>query len=1006
MKNIFCILAIFMSSLLKGQTPAYLHYNVEDGMPSNKVYSAIQDKKGFMWFGTDNGLARFDGSRFKVYNIEDGLPDPEVLNLFEDSQERLWISCFQQRPCYLKDGKFYTSQNDSLVSKIDLKASEHYFKEFDDGTILINGSGGKYNVWFYPELQAENHYDIEKYVEDNNLPDYLNKYIDTSIIANKIKLVSLIDRTEEYINGLTRSHPPLMLYQKKQNERLYFYYRNKIIDVSDRRNLENGFQYLNIPPTFNQLQMAAPPYLWYAYPYDLSGIYQVNIDNNKTTSYLTGKQTSMVYQDLENTMWFGTLNDGVYAMREKQTVVYKKSNVPVFKTDNITAISVLENGHKMIGDAIGNIYHFQNNSWREATLRNDFRKSRIRQIIGSSEANWIYISDLGIYSEKNGKMLNISGINRSKFRSKNHVVSPKYIIQDQGIVYVCSITGLNLWENGLESPPKFIYKNNRATAVSIDSEQNIWVGGNGGLLSSKDSFMIPWGERFKQLKGRIIDIKAAANNHLWVASAENHLIKVQVKNGEVINALSMNDTLPVSIKNIKHLFKSADETLWISTNAGIYGLDEQLNVRYFDTTDGLPTNDVNAVAVQNDTLWAATTAGLAKIQLNRQIGSEDFSTYISSVSYELDQVVKEIELVYQDKTKVTLPAGASSIGIQLSGLHFNSAGILTFELIEEEKLLPLQWVTWDNLSANISKLFFAKNDTTLLHKAHKYYGTYVPKGSFQITATAIAKDGARSLRPDKKVFTFLPFWYETIWFSLFIIGFSGYAIWLFVRQYTRAKRFQRAASELQLAAIKAQVNPHFVGNSINAIQQFFYPPDPMTASKYIATFTSLLRQTMHLSEIPFISFEKELSFITDYLEMVKLRFGDRFEYQINKENNIKEAILFPAMILQPILENATIHGFAPEGVSFLNVTFEIKENKLITTITDNGIGIEASRKIKKTRNKKRVSKGIRLLQDKINVMNKMYGLDLKIEYSDLASSNKNRSGTQVSLSYSPNKITP
>ncbi|MEO1259134.1 MAG: two-component regulator propeller domain-containing protein [Bacteroidota bacterium] len=990
-----------MSFLLAGQTPAYLHYNVDDGMPSNKVYCAAQDRKGFMWFGTDNGLVRFDGSRFKIYGIEDGLPDPEVLNLFEDSQERLWISCFRKKPCYLYKGEFHTSRNDSLVSQIGSKSSEHYFKEFDDGTILFASKGTRLNIWLLSEGQVS-HHDIEKHLENNSFPDYLNNYIDTSIITNHYKYVYSIQHSEEYKNDLINPYPyPILLCHKNQNQRLYLYYLNKIIDITDTPLPKDNLYHLNIPPALNQLEIIGASNLWYCYPYDLNGIYHVNRENGQTLKYLTGKQTSIVYQDRENTMWLGTLNDGIYSMREKHTVLYNKSNSHAFETNNFTSISILDNGHKMIGDAIGNIYYYRAGKWQKADLQNNFKKSRIRQIIGSSGNNWVAITDLGIYSEKNGKPIGIKGTEIPLPKSKKYVLAPKYVLHHQGLVYVCSINGLCIWENGLESSPRFVRPNYRATAVSIDSEQNIWIGGDDGLLSSKDNFLIPWGEQFKQLAGRIIDIKSAGNNQLWVASAENHLTKVQVKNGEVTAALSMNDTLPVSIKNIKHLFISADKTLWISTNAGIFGLDKQLSVRYFDATDGLPTNDVNAVAVQNDTLWAATTAGLAKIQLNKKIDSNDFPTYISSINYELDQEVNEIELVYQDQTEIVVPAGASSIGIHLSGLRFNSAGNLTFEFVEEEKLLPLQWVTWDNLSANISKLFFAKNDTTLLHNAHKYYGTYAPKGSFQVTATAIAKDGARSLRPDKKVLTILPFWYETIWFSLLIIGLSGYIVWLFARQYTRAKRFQRAASELQLAAIKAQINPHFVGNSINAIQQFFYPPDPMTASQYISTFTSLLRQTMHLSEIPFIPFEKELSFITDYLEMVKLRFGNRFEYQINKENNIRNT-LFPAMILQPILENATIHGLAPEGVSFLDVTFEIKENKLITTIVDNGIGIDASKKINRTKNKKRVSKGIRLLQDKINVMNKMYGLDLKIEYLDLSKYNK--TGTKVILYFSPEKI--
>ena len=108
------------------------------------------------------------------------------------------------------------------------------------------------------------------------------------------------------------------------------------------------------------------------------------------------------------------------------------------------------------------------------------------------------------------------------------------------------------------------------------------------------------------------------------------------------------------------------------------------------------------------------------------------------------------------------------------------------------------------------------------------------------------------------------------------------------------------------------------------------------------------------------------------------------------------------MILQPILENATIHGFAPKRVSKLILAFELNENKLTSTITDNGVGIEISKKIKKNQKRIRITKGIHLLSEKIKVLNKMYGLVLKIGYFDLSTLNKN--GTQATLTFTPDKI--
>lgn len=83
------LLCVLVNFTLTAQSPSYAHYGVREGLPSNVVYCAVQDHRGFMWFGTDKGLVRFDGNRFQVFDIKDGLPDSEVIGLFEDSQRRL-----------------------------------------------------------------------------------------------------------------------------------------------------------------------------------------------------------------------------------------------------------------------------------------------------------------------------------------------------------------------------------------------------------------------------------------------------------------------------------------------------------------------------------------------------------------------------------------------------------------------------------------------------------------------------------------------------------------------------------------------------------------------------------------------------------------------------------------------------------------------------------------------------------------------------------------------------
>jgi ligand-binding sensor domain-containing protein len=117
----------------QAQEPAYLHYTVNDGLPSAVVYCAVQDDKGFMWFGTDKGLVRFDGTRFKVYGMKDGLPDNEVVNIFKDSKGRIWLSCFGQHPVYYKDGVITSADTDTMLAKVKRQGISIFSKTSSSG---------------------------------------------------------------------------------------------------------------------------------------------------------------------------------------------------------------------------------------------------------------------------------------------------------------------------------------------------------------------------------------------------------------------------------------------------------------------------------------------------------------------------------------------------------------------------------------------------------------------------------------------------------------------------------------------------------------------------------------------------------------------------------------------------------------------------------------------------------------------------------------------------------
>jgi hypothetical protein len=126
---------LFLSS--SAQDYNYIHYDTKDGLAGSTVYDLCQDRDGFMWFATDAGVSRFDGTRFKNFTIADGLPESEILKLFADSYGRVWIAPFKNTICYYYKGVIKTANNDAVLKKIRINSSLTNMKEDSEGNLLF-----------------------------------------------------------------------------------------------------------------------------------------------------------------------------------------------------------------------------------------------------------------------------------------------------------------------------------------------------------------------------------------------------------------------------------------------------------------------------------------------------------------------------------------------------------------------------------------------------------------------------------------------------------------------------------------------------------------------------------------------------------------------------------------------------------------------------------------------------------------------------------------------------
>jgi ligand-binding sensor domain-containing protein/putative methionine-R-sulfoxide reductase with GAF domain len=203
----------------------------------------------------------------------------------------------------------------------------------------------------------------------------------------------------------------------------------------------------------------------------------------------------------------------------------------------------------------------------------------------------------------------------------------------------------------------------------------------------------------------------------------------------------------------------------------------------------------------------------------------------------------------------------------------------------------------------------------------------------------------------------------------------------------------------QLTALRAQMNPHFIFNALNSVQQYILQGNITEANRYLSKFSKLQREVLNHSDQNFISLEKELEVLNLYLELEQLRFDGNFNYEIKIDSIIDDdEIKIPPMIVQPFVENAIWHGLMPkQGERWVHIHFTLNnEDILVCTVTDNGIGREAAARLKQNGHTQHKSKGLSLVYDRLNILQQQYGRAFEVTIKDLFENNV-PSGTEVKL---------
>ncbi len=347
---------------------------------------------------------------------------------------------------------------------------------------------------------------------------------------------------------------------------------------------------------------------------------------------------------------------------------------------------------------------------------------------------------------------------------------------------------------------------------------------------------------------------------------------------------------------------------------------------------------------------------------------------------------KDIPAPTANVGKIWLSPGENSFSVEFAALNFTLPGANLY-----------QW-----------KLEGYDRDWSQPSKERRASYGHVSPGNYTLWVKAANSDGVWTAEPLRIEVEVQPEFWQTWWFRLLIVALLAGMAYLFVRWRVRQLKererlkagFNQRLAEVEMSALRAQMNPHFIFNCLNSINRFILLNQPLVASQYLTKFARLIRLVLDNSKSEMISLEKELETLGLYIEMEAVRFEGRFQYQISVDDEIDTgSIDIPPMIIQPYVENAIWHGLLHKkgNEGLLEIDVRLQNHDLIIAVTDNGVGRAAAQALKSKSASERKSHGMAVTAERLKLLSNLYNRDIHTRVEDLVHPDGSPAGTQVTL---------
>lgn len=934
LKNLWFAISLYLWSMICfGQEPIMYQFGTADGLPSATVYQVIQHSSGWLWMVTEQGVCRYNGFEFERFGVEDGLPDNEVFQLFEDSKQRIWFLTANGKVGFYSAGKFFNQENTEWLAKCSGTPKLAEFLETENGDIWL-----AWSISGIVRIRGEETTPLRMRQRPGRLLGLnINSSGEVIALFNKLNMVGLDGKRETHIDlpeSLTHGGAQNFFRTMAANDgRMLASYGGALLDFGTDFGTTDTIRPELLTNTGTAKITAIDPStqpsrVWLS---TWDGAHFVDVETGAVLkTYLKGYPVTSVAEDTEGNTWFSTQGTGVFMLPSDHALTYDVSKLSPNPYCNVLESG--PDGKLWIGMKRNEIATIENDVVHSLQLENaKDDRALVKDFEFLPGGDVVTNSDVGVYLLDGARVVKRSMSSRALGQTDD-----KLLIIAAGVAQIEKSKISEI----LTGKPKKLYKGRgvmRLEDVEPLSDSLVLTASytNVYQYNPQTDVFTPYLSKYLSDKN-IIHVERADSKDFWFST--NGFGVFKCRDSTCVQFTTEHGLLNNSTRKI-HI--AGDGTTYVASSNGISIIDTLGEIFTYRSNHTFLGGDVlDLLTDKQENLWVGTSSGLVKMPI-RSLYSKpaQIPMHLRSVS------VNGVSL--SDTAILQLKYDENNLDFEIDALHFRNPDAVSFQY----KLVGAE-DSWH--STTIPKISYP----------------LLPPGEYALTVRT-AYNGFPMDDLLKIPFAIQkPFWFQ--WWFILLVSLLSFALivsfvrWR-VRQVELAESIKQEALAVQRKGLRSQMNPHFLFNSLNSIQDFITKNDERSAHRYLSKFSRLMRMVLHRSEEDTTKLAEEVEHLKLYLELEQLRLDGKFDFNLTVDDTLdSEKTRIPTMLVQPFVENAIWHGIAPlSKQGLIDVKFYTDNQKLFFEVDDNGVGRKAN--LRDDDGKK--SKGIQKTFERVALIN-------------------------------------